>query len=54
MPRLSGSEDRFHYRLTVAHQHAGDTPVTPAALLLPGEKRNGDYYDSIRLGQAGL
>jgi len=44
---ISGSQDRFHYRLTVAHQHAGDTPVTPAAILLPGEKANGDYYDSI-------
>lgn len=44
---VSGSNDRLHYRLTVAHQHAGNTPVTPAALLLPGEKANGDYYDGI-------
>lgn len=44
---ISGSDDRLHYRLTVAHSHAGNTPVTPAALLLPGEKANGDYYDSI-------
>jgi vitamin B12 transporter len=43
----SGSQDRFHYRVTVAHNHAGNTPVTPAAILLPGEKANGDYYDNI-------
>jgi vitamin B12 transporter len=44
---VSGSDDGFHYRFTVAHQHAGDTPVTPSSLLLPGEKANGDYYDSV-------
>ena len=43
----SGSDDRFHYRVTVAHQHAGNTPVTPASILLPGEKANGDYYDGF-------
>ncbi len=44
---VSGSDDQFHYRLTVAHQHAGDTLITPASILLPGEKANGDYYDSL-------
>ena len=44
---VSGSSDQFHYRLTLAHQHAGDTPVTPSSLLLPGEKANGDFYDSV-------
>ncbi|HWY61566.1 MAG TPA: TonB-dependent receptor [Rhizomicrobium sp.] len=42
-----GSDDGFHYRFTLAHQHAGDTPVTPSSLLLPGEKANGDFYDSV-------
>jgi vitamin B12 transporter len=44
---LSGSDSGFHYRATLAHQHAGDTPVTPSSLLLPGEKAIGDYYDSV-------
>lgn len=44
---ISGSSDGFHYRLTVAHQHACNTPVTPAAILLPGEAAHGDYYDSV-------
>lgn len=44
---LSGAADAFHYRLTLAHQHAGDTPVTPPSLLLPGEKANGDFYDGL-------
>ncbi|HWC62571.1 MAG TPA: TonB-dependent receptor [Rhizomicrobium sp.] len=44
---VSGSDGRFHYRLTLAHNHAGDTPVTPPALLLPGEKANGDFYDGF-------
>ncbi len=43
----SGSSDQFHYRVTVSHDHAGDTPVTPSSLLLPGEKANGDYYDNV-------
>jgi vitamin B12 transporter len=44
---VSGSQDGFHYRFTLAHQHAGDTPVTPPSLLLPGEKAIGDYYDNL-------
>lgn len=44
---VSGSSDQFHYRLTLSHQHEGDTPITPPSLLLPGEKANGDYYDAV-------
>jgi len=45
---VSGSEGGFHYALTVDHVHAGDTPVTPPALLLPGEKRRDDFYDGVQ------
>ncbi len=52
---VSGSSDDFHYRATLAHLHAGATPVTPLDLLQPGETRNDDYYRQChRLDQAGL
>ena len=44
---FGGSSDQFHYRFTLAHQHAGDTPVTPPALLPKGQSANGDFYDSL-------
>ena len=44
---VSGSEDAFHYRATLAHLHAGATPVTPLDLLPPGQKRNDDYFDNV-------
>jgi vitamin B12 transporter len=44
---LSGSDGNFHFAANVDHVHAGATPVTPLNLLLPGEKRNDDYYDGI-------
>ena len=44
----SGSEGGFHYVFTVDHVHEGDQPVTPLSLLLPGEKRNDDYYDGLQ------
>ena len=37
---VSGSEDDFHYRATLAHLHTGATPVTPLDQLLPDEARN--------------
>ena len=43
----SGSDDAFHYRVSLAHLHAGATPVTPLDLLPAGEARNDDYYDSV-------
>jgi vitamin B12 transporter len=46
---VSGSDDHFHYRATLAHLHAGATPVTPVDLLRPGEKRNDDYFDNVTL-----
>lgn len=42
----SGSADTLHYRVSLAHLHAGATPVTPPDLLLPGERRKDDYFDS--------
>ena len=44
---VSGSDDDFHYRATLAHLHAGATPVTPLDLLAPGEERNDDYFDNV-------
>ena len=44
----SGSQGAFHYTVTVDHVHAGDMAVTPPSLLLPGEKRNDDFYDGIQ------
>ena len=44
---VGGSEDAFHYRATLAHLHAGATPVTPLDLLPPGQKRNDDYFDNV-------
>ncbi len=44
---ISGSEDDFHYRASLAHLHAGATPVTPLDLLPPGQKRNDDYFDNV-------
>jgi vitamin B12 transporter len=44
----SGSEGDFHYTVTVDHVQAGATPVTPASLLPPGEKRNDDFYDGLQ------
>ena len=43
---LRGSLDEFHYSANVDHWHSGATPVTPLDLLLPGERRNDDYYDN--------
>jgi vitamin B12 transporter len=46
---VSGSQDALHYSASVAHFHAGETPVTPLDLLLPGEVRNDDYDDNLTL-----
>lgn len=43
----SGSRDDFHYRVSLAHLHAGATPVTPPDLLPPGQRRNDDYFDNV-------
>ncbi len=44
---VSGSEDAFYYRASLAHLHAGATPVTPLDLLPPGQKRNDDFFDNV-------
>ncbi|MBV8195819.1 MAG: TonB-dependent receptor [Candidatus Dormibacteraeota bacterium] len=46
---MSGSQDALHYSASVSHFHAGETPVTPLDLLLPGEVRNDDYDDNLTL-----
>ncbi len=46
---LSGSNDALHYRITAAHAHAGDTDVTPASVLPPGQKARGDFYDNLSI-----
>ena len=43
----SGSADALHYRASLAHSHAGATPVTPLNLLPPGQKRNDDFFDNV-------
>jgi len=43
---LRGSLDQFHYSANVDHWRSGATPVTPLDLLVPGERRNDDYYDN--------
>ena len=45
----SGSQDALHYSASVAHFHAGATPVTPTDLLLPDEPRIDDYDDNLTL-----
>ena len=44
---VSGSDSGFSYFADVQHLHAGATPVTPASLLAPGQKRNPDYDDNL-------
>lgn len=44
---LSGADRGFSFAASLDHVHAGATAVTPLDLLLPGEKRNADYYDGI-------
>ena len=44
---VSGSESGFSYFASLQHFHAGATPVTPTALLAPGQKRNADYDDNV-------
>src|SRR5438552_15483409 len=44
---ISGSASQFHYSANIEHFHSGVIPVTPLNLLLPGERRNDDYYDNL-------
>src|SRR5205807_3446314 len=44
---VSGSQNAFHYSASVAHLHAGATPVTPLDLLAAAESRHDDYYDNF-------
>lgn len=37
----------FHYAFGLSHVRIGDTPVTPAGLLAPGERAIGDRYDNL-------
>jgi vitamin B12 transporter len=52
---VSGSSGPLSYSFNAAHFHAGDIPVTPPALLAPGEPRNNDSYDNhTYAGRLGL
>lgn len=42
-----GGAGALHYSLGLSHFRAGDTPVTPARLLAPGEAAIGDRYDNL-------
>jgi vitamin B12 transporter len=44
---VSGSLEQFHYAANVDHFHSGETPVTPAYVLAPGERRIDDYDDNV-------
>jgi vitamin B12 transporter len=44
-----GSIDRYSYSFDVSHYHSDDTPVTPVALLPPGQQVTGDSYDNVTL-----
>jgi vitamin B12 transporter len=44
---VAGSAQRFSYSFNLAHDFSGDTPITPAGLLAPGEKLVGDRYDNL-------
>jgi vitamin B12 transporter len=43
---LSGSMGRLSYNFDFAHYHSGDTDVTPAGIVPPGQRFNPDYFDS--------
>jgi vitamin B12 transporter len=42
-----GQTGPFHYAATIEHIDVGATPVTPLALLAPGEARNDDGYENV-------
>jgi vitamin B12 transporter len=44
---VGGSDEDLHVFAALQHAHVGATPVTPQDLLLPGEKRNDDFYDNL-------
>jgi vitamin B12 transporter len=44
---ISGSDGALHYAATLEHVHSGATPVTPLALLAPGERRIDDADDNL-------
>ena len=44
---VSGSADGFSYFAGIQHLHVGATPVTPPALLAPGQRLNPDYNDNV-------
>ena len=52
---LSGSFARFNYSFNLTHFRAGGTPVTPDAVLPPGQRRNNDFYDNVTSsGRVGM
>jgi vitamin B12 transporter len=44
---VGGSDGGLHVFADLQHDTVGASPVTPLGLLLPGEKRNDDFYDNL-------
>jgi len=44
---VSGSTSDTSYAFSGSHMRVESTPVTPAELLPPGQKRNNDFYDNL-------
>jgi len=44
--QVSGGTENTNYAFTVAHNLTNSTPVTPPELLLPGQRRNNDWYNN--------
>lgn len=43
---VSGSSERLNYSVNLAHFYSGNTPVTPANMVVAGRLRNDDSYDN--------
>lgn len=44
--QVSGGTQNTNYAFTMAHSLINSTPVTPFAILAPGERRNNDWYNN--------
>lgn len=44
--QVSGGTQNTNYAFTMAHSLINSTPVTPFAVLAPGERRNNDWYNN--------
>jgi vitamin B12 transporter len=44
--QVTGGTETINYAFSASHNRFASTPVTPLALLAPGERRNNDFYDN--------